>query len=118
ESISVRPSFITEADLLSPCQLEEAGTATSKDAAPTETRDSLLTFITQETQAYHDTGYGAQTVIAWLLVNQYPDEESTCRAGGDPNGNLNQNYEINWHEAYREDGQVRQWFQLWWLVTP
>jgi hypothetical protein len=118
QSISLLPTFITEADLMSPCQLGEAGAATSKDAAAMETSDSLLTFITQETQAYQDTGYGAQFVIAWLLVNQFVDEESTCRAGGDPHRSLNHNYEINWHEAYREDGQEREWFRLWWPATP
>lgn len=118
ESISLLPAFITEADLLSPCQRGESGVATSKDAAATETRDSLLTFIEQETQSFQDTGYGAQIVSAWLLVNQFVDEEETCRAGGDPDGKPNQNYEINWHEAYFEDGSERAWFGLWWPATP
>jgi hypothetical protein len=51
ESISVLPSFITEADLMSPCQLGEAG------AAATDTSNSLRTFIEQEAQANEDTGY-------------------------------------------------------------
>jgi hypothetical protein len=118
QSISLLPTFITEADLMSPCQLRVPGAAVSKDAAATETSDSLRTFITQEAEAYQNTGYGAQYVIAWLLVNQYPDEEGACRAGGDPQRGLNHNYEINWHEAYREDGQEREWFQLWWPATP
>jgi hypothetical protein len=120
QSISVLPTFITEADLMSPCQLGEAGAAVSKDAAPTETSDSLLTFITQETQAYQDTGYGAEVVIAWLLVNQFVDDngEQLCKIGGDPQRGLNHNYEINWHEAYQENGQASEWFGLWWPTTP
>jgi hypothetical protein len=115
QSILLLPSFITEADLLSPCQLDEAGAAVSKDASATETSNSLRMFIEQESEAYQDTGYGAESVIVWLLVNQYPDEESSCK---NAQGETNHNYEINWHEAYREDGQEREWFRLWWQNTP
>lgn len=114
-SMMTRPTLITEADLLSPCQLGEAGVAVSKDEAVEETRASLLKFIAEENLDGH---YGARYVIAWLLVNQYADEGDTCKTGGDPNGDLQNNYEINWHEAYREDGQPRDWFTQWWPATP
>ena len=115
QSMMTLPTLITEADLLSPCQLGEAGAAVSKDAAATETVSSLLTFIKQE---YLHDDYGARYVIAWLLVNEYADEGDTCRAGSDPKGSYHQNYEINWHEAYREDGTERAWFTQWWPATP
>lgn len=119
QSIGVLPTFITEADLKSPCQLDEAGAATSKDADAVGTSKSLLTFIEEETQAYHDTGYGAQYVIVWVLVNQFEDEDAVCRTSlADGRKRSNPNYEQNWHEAYREDGQPRDWFTQWWSVTP
>ncbi len=118
QSMSILPTFITEADLKSPCQQGEAGAAESKDATAEAISNSLHTFITQETEAYVNTGYGAQYVIAWLLTNQYANEEENCRVGGDPLAGGNPNYEQNWHEAYREDGAERTWFRLWWPATP
>lgn len=112
-------TFITEADLKSPCQLGEEGAATSKDADTVATSNSLLTFIEQETQAYYGTGYGAQYVIAWLVVNQYADEDTVCKTLlADGKKRANPNYEQNWHEAYREDGTERPWFQRWWPAPP
>jgi hypothetical protein len=49
-------------------------------------------------------------VIAWLLVNEYPNEAQVCRDGS----HTYPNYEINWHEAYEENGSERLWFTLWW----
>jgi hypothetical protein len=104
-SIAGKPTFITEADLQSPCQ-DSTNAIKSKEQLPDgsnyayRTRDSLLRFINQE--------FGATTVITWLLVNQYADGETPC----DPNS------EINWHEAYEESGAERQWFTLWWQATP
>ena len=63
------------------------------------TRDSLRTFINQE--------FGASYVVAWLLVNQFETPVVSC-ADTEPND------EINWHEAYRESGEERLWFSLWW----
>lgn len=111
--IGPRPTFITEADVKSPCQLGEAGTAEVKDTSPEAIRDSLLTFIAEERLARH--------VIAWLLINQDPDEAATCKSP-DENGKLhaNHNYEQNWHEAYGEDANrvyERAWFPLWWQAA-
>ena len=110
--IGPRPTFITEADLKSPCQLGETGAAVTKDASPAAIRDSLLTFIAEENFARH--------VIAWLLINQERDEATICRVGDAPNGSLYHNYEQNWHEAYGEDENrvyERAWFRLWWQAA-
>ena len=111
--IGRRPTFITEADMKSPCQLGEAGIAAGKDLSSEAIRDSLLTFIAQEKFADH--------VIAWLLINQDPNEADTCKSA-DENGELhaNHNYEQNWHEAYGEDANrvyERAWFPLWWQAA-
>ena len=113
------PTFITEGDLKSPCQLGEDGAAVSKDADALGTSNSLLTFIQQEAQTYANTGYGAQYVIAWLLVNQFDDKDKVCKTPlADGKKRANANYEQNWHEAYPEAGQPRDWFTQWWLATP
>ncbi|MFN8488722.1 MAG: hypothetical protein U0350_14065 [Caldilineaceae bacterium] len=99
-----KPTFITEADLQSPCQNPQ-NSIKSKEQLPDgnnyaeRVRDSLLHFVNQE--------FAARAVINWLLVNQYPDEANTC-------ANNHPNYEINWHEAYLESGAERLWFMLWW----
>ncbi|MFN8488724.1 MAG: hypothetical protein U0350_14075 [Caldilineaceae bacterium] len=101
---SHKPTFITEADLQSPCQNLE-NTIKSKDQLPDgsndayRTRDSLIKFVSQE--------FGARYVIAWLLVNQFADEANKC-------GKDYPNHEINWHEAYTENGDEHFWFTLWW----
>ncbi|MFN8494407.1 MAG: hypothetical protein U0350_42800 [Caldilineaceae bacterium] len=119
QSIATLPTFITEGDLKSPCQLGEEGVAVSKDATALGTSNSLLTFIKAEARAYANTGYGAQYIIAWLLINQFDDEAPTCKSlGADGKKHANANYEQNWHEAYREDGQPRDWFTQWWATTP
>jgi hypothetical protein len=70
-SIGDSPTFITEADLQSPCQ-NDLNRIDSKDQLPDgsnfayRTRDSLLQFVNQE--------FGASYVIVWLLVNEYPNE--------------------------------------------
>jgi hypothetical protein len=103
-SIGDSPTFITEADLQSPCQNDE-NRITSKEQLPDgsnfayRTRDSMLNFISQE--------FGASYVITWLLVNEYEAPVISCE---DDNGND----EINWHEAYLESGEERLWFTLWW----
>jgi hypothetical protein len=103
-SIGNKPTFITEADLQSPCQ-NGANPILSKEQLPDgsnyayRTRDSLLTFISQE--------FGASYVIAWLLVNQYEAPAVSC-------ADTESNDEINWHEAYRESGEERLWFSRWW----
>ncbi len=114
DNMSVLPTFITEADLKSPCQLKAFENTERKDDVAQETRASLLKFIEQEyLQKYG--GYGAQYVIVWLLVNQYEDEEPACQNADEEN---NHNYEINWHEAYTEAGEEAAWFRLWWPATP
>ncbi len=110
--IGPRPTFITEADLKSPCQLGEAGTAEGKDSSPEAIRDSLLAFIEEERIA--------QSVIVWLLINQEADEADTCRVNQDPEEAMYHNYEQNWHEAYGEDANrvyERAWFPLWWQAA-
>jgi hypothetical protein len=103
-SMAGKPTFITEADLQSPCQNGQ-NAIKSKEQLPDgsnyayRTRDSLLQFINQE--------FGATFVIAWLLVNQYANGGTPC----DPNS------EINWHEAYAESGAEQQWFTLWWQTA-
>ncbi len=97
---SSKPTFIAEADLLSPCQAD-GNPVTSKQDQPTETQASLRAFIAQER--------GADYVAAWLLTESphsslphgcyttYPDPQET-----------------KWHEAYREDGSERNWFWPFW----
>jgi hypothetical protein len=102
---SGKPLMITEADLVAPCT-ESAQTLIRKDRLPGDpidyprlTSNSITAFVQQE--------FGARYVISWLLVNEY--EGST---------DCDTNNEINWHEAYRENGQARDWFTLWWPITP
>lgn len=114
QSMQPLPTFITEADLQSPCQ-NNNNPLPDKDAFPYRTRDSLRKFIEQEYLDDYGLPYGAQYVIVWLLVNQYPDEESSCK---NADNQANANYEINWHEAYLETGTQREWFGLWWSATP
>lgn len=106
-SMSGKPTFITEADLQSPCQ-NPANAIQSKEQLPDgsnyayRARDSLLEFANQE--------LGASYVIVWLLVNEYANEAQTC-------GAAHPNYEINWHEAYLESGAERLWFSLCWQAA-
>ncbi|MFN8488717.1 MAG: hypothetical protein U0350_14040 [Caldilineaceae bacterium] len=102
---SGKPVLMTEADLLAPCP-QATTSLIRKETLPSDLFDyssatsaSLTTFIQQE--------FWARYVMAWLLVNEY--EGST---------DCDTNSEINWHEAYRENGQARGWFTLWWSGTP
>jgi hypothetical protein len=106
---SGKPVFITEADLLSPCQ-QPPSSLTRKDRIPGDATDnprntsnSMLEFIRQE--------FWASYVIAWLLVNEFEAPIFSCTDD-------NPNDEINWHEAYLENGVEREWFGLWWPITP
>ncbi|MCX6045634.1 MAG: hypothetical protein NT075_11025 [Chloroflexi bacterium] len=102
---SGKPMLITEADLVAPCPKATTSLIRKETLSgdlidyASLASDSLTTFIQQE--------FGARYVIAWLLVNEY-EGSTDC----DTNG------EINWHEAYGENGQPRGWFTLWWPVTP
>lgn len=125
DALTRRPTFITEADLLSNCQDAE-NLIQYKDPSPeapdfpSRTKQSLLTFTNQANgrSESDQVNYGADYVIVWLLINQVPNEASTCR---DAKGHLYQNHEINWHEAYWEDANgiyPRAWFPLWWAAAP
>jgi len=110
---SLVPTFITETDRKSPCQngWEASAEGTlGKFTNATEMRDSLLQFIAAEEIADY--------VIVWLLTNEYASEDNVCTTVFDHGGKRNNaNYEQNWHEAYREDGGARTWFQLWWPLA-
>ena len=100
----VKPIFVTEADLISPC-FSPPNAITNKDTQAIAAQESIWRFVSQE--------YGATYVIAWLLTNQAQDlangsiSPTQCTAD-------NGNYEIAWHEAYRETDE-RSWFSQWWL---
>lgn len=111
-------TFITESDRKSPCQNGHEGSAEEgefgKDANVAAIRDSLLTFVEQEVIAKH--------VVLWILSNQYADEDERCitiieAEDGTQYKRFNDNHEINWHEAYREDGAARPWFLAWWPLA-
>jgi len=98
---SGKPSFITEADLLSPCQAS-GNSITDKDLYSSATQESIWRFISEERGANH--------VVAWLLTES-PHFTQGC-APGIP---LTDYLEIKWHEAYKEEGLERSWFAPWWL---
>jgi len=94
---SGKPTFILEADLLSPCQ-QALNPIQNKDVNNGEaTSESLWRFVQQER--------GAKYIAAWLLTEK-PHFPPNC--GTEPS-------EIAWHEAYRDTGMERDWFRLWWL---
>lgn len=97
-----RLAFITEADLLSPCQGPDHH-LDDKDATSNSTQESIWRFIQQER--------GADYVATWLLTNQFADPPTLNCFDQDDND------EIAWHEAYRDAGPnyERDWFRLWWL---
>lgn len=98
---SGRPTFILEADLLSPCQLQ-GNPIQNKDAFNNgeATAESLWRFIEQE--------HAAQYVVGWLLTERpHYVEVGQCVPSGEAS-------EISWHEAYRETGTERGWFSKWW----
>jgi hypothetical protein len=108
---SGKPVFITEADLVSPCQ-DSRSLVFSKDRGldpahpeigqinnPPLVQSSLTKFVQQESWANY--------VNIWVLVNEYSGSDA-----------CDTNTEINWHEAYLENGTERAWFGLWWPATP
>lgn len=95
---SGKPTFITEADIFSPCQLASTNLRT-KDDDPEAVSESIWRFIDEER--------GADYVAAWLLTQEGRDEYTE--------DDLCPDFEIAWHEAYRDDGTERDWFRLWWL---
>ena len=114
---TLKPSFITEADVKSPCPEQDPNsplvdkTATlTTPALPsgvTTASRSLKTFIRQENFNH----WGAPIYInAWLLVNEFTGGNGCQKDDKDA-----VNYEINWHEAYGEDGVPHSWFTTWWL---
>ncbi len=94
-----KPSFITEADLFSPCQ-ESDNPIQDKDEQFDETQESLWQFVFQE--------QGADSTIAWLLTEHPYSVKDAC-----PTGLVNYE-EIKWHQAYIADGSERAWFWPWW----
>ncbi len=103
--LSGKPIFISEADLLSPCQYS-ASTLLSKDRIPGDLNDYPVA-TAQSLQSFIEQEYAAHYTIAWLLTNEYAGD-GAC---------TNPNTEINWHEIYRETGAAREWFQRWWPDT-
>lgn len=101
---SSKPAFISEADLFSPCQDQGTG-ITDKDVQASETRESLLQFVSQE--------QGADYIIAWLLTEFPYSTVGKCSDG------TTDYEEIRWHQAYEsnETGEIvteRSWFWPWW----
>lgn len=74
---------------------------------------SLQTFIRQE----NFSRWGSPLYInAWLLVNEFTGGDSCMQHNNADNTDTEDvNYEINWHEAYSEDGVPHPWFTTWWL---
>lgn len=97
---SGKPAFITEADLFSPCQVDN-NPIQDKYSQSAATQESLWRFVSEE--------QGADHIMAWLLTES-PHFPQGC-APGIPLSNYE---EIKWHEAYTEDGASRQWFEAWW----
>jgi hypothetical protein len=95
---SGKPNFILEADLFSPCQ-SSGNPIQSKDVYWNATQESIWRFIEQEKAGDY--------VVAWLLTER-PHFGNAC--GSEPT-------EITWHEAYRDNGVERPWFQPWWIRT-
>lgn len=91
---SGKPAYITEADLLSPCQGQKVPFA-DKDANPAATASSIRRFINNE--------WIAEGVAVWLLIEAPPSEIEDCPGG-----------EVQWHSAYRPNGTRRAWFVEWW----
>lgn len=94
----IKPTFILEADLYSPCQLGGNPIQGKDDFSGDATAESLWRFVQQE----RATKYTA----AWLLTER-PHFAGGCVPAGEPS-------EIAWHEAYRDFGAERPWFPKWW----
>ncbi len=96
-----KPTFITEADLFSPCQ-DSGNPVINKGSQAVETRKSLWQFVAQE--------QGADYVVSWLLTEYPYSVVKQCPA----NEQLTNYEEIGWHQAY-ENNVERTWFNPWWL---
>ncbi len=54
----------------------------------------------------------------WITDAAVTSEDNVCiTVFDDGDRRNNANYEQNWHEAYREDGGARTWFQRWWPLA-
>ncbi len=95
-------SFITEADLYSPCQRGD-NPVKDKDTYIDATQESVWRFVQQE--------QGANYVIVWLLS----EDPYTVVPGPCPGNGAVDYLEIKWHEAYRDNGLEREWFPRWWV---
>jgi hypothetical protein len=100
---SNKPTFVTEADLFSPCQ-ENDNPIKDKDSQAAETQQSLWWFVSEE----QETDY----IIAWLLTEYPYSMVATCPA----DDQLINYEEIKWHQAY-ENSIERAWFSPWWSIA-
>jgi hypothetical protein len=81
--------IITETYLCStPIQCRNRNPLLDKDADPIDTASSLYHFISAERVADYR--------IVWMLNSDVGDSEQ------------------DWHEAYSDDGEERDWFRPWW----
>jgi hypothetical protein len=93
-------SFISEMDLFSPCQRGD-NPLMDKDANPSQTSNSLWSFIGQE--------QGATYSLPWLLSEDPYSVVEDCHING-----LVNYLEVKWHQAYEREGFQRAWFAQWW----
>lgn len=105
-----RPAFITEADLLSPCQGPDNPTLRNKDTNSAGAQQSVWRFVEQ--------ARGADYIAVWAVSIQGAD--SPLPNSGQDHGNCaDPNNEQAWHEGYRDvpylGGYERDWVRLWWL---
>lgn len=114
---SIKPAFISEADLKSPCEgaVEQYHQIINKDTQVAAVQESIWRFIQQAGKG----GHGPDYVAVWLLTNEsvdFPASGSHCpEMKADSSGNTEQ----AWHEAYRDTTAItgayeRSWFPLWW----
>jgi len=116
---STRPAFISEADIISPCSNGEISPGRinlfNKDDAADQTQESIWRFIQQANWS----GQGSDYVAVWALSISYRDPETTGVNCADWVEEGNENMELAWHEAYRDQpvngSYEREWFRLWWL---
>ena len=114
-----RPAFISEADIISPCSNGEISPGRinlfNKDDAADQTQESIWRFIQQANWS----GQGSDYVAVWALSISYRDPETTGVNCADWVEEGNENMELAWHEAYRDQpvngSYEREWFRLWWL---
>lgn len=90
---SQKVGIVAESDLCSPNQCRGQNPLTAKGADRAATASSLRQFFQNEFDSAR-----AKYITAWLLNNNFPG-----------------NSELDWHEAYQDDGAPRSWFfDLWW----